>query len=176
MPNVEYCCLKHSCNPVQSTTIGLNDSYHILASPVKVKQNLCTFATSGTLCVSINLFVLNRCASASSSGLPENSGLKYDQFNWGCTGIGICIGGISGCNAFGIGTGGTCDCIEFGIGTGGLGAGGICGCTGSGMSAGGAGAGGICGLEELGLVPGLGVMVLLSLVEVEGLAVEGQLF
>ena len=54
-----------------------------LASPVRVKQNLCTFASCGKLWVSIQLLVLNKCAMASSSGLPENSGLKYDQLNCG---------------------------------------------------------------------------------------------
>ena len=41
LPNFEYCCLNCSCNPVQSTTLCLNNSYHNLASPVRVKQNLC---------------------------------------------------------------------------------------------------------------------------------------
>ena len=52
---------------------------------------------------SIQLFVLRRCASASSSGLPANSGLKCDQFNCGAwagwidwVGIG-CAGGITSC-------------------------------------------------------------------------------
>ena len=75
-------------NPVQSTTIGLNDLYHNLASLVRVKQNLCTFATSGKLWVSIQPIVLKRWASASSSGLPE--------FNWGCTGFGTWAGGDGG--------------------------------------------------------------------------------
>ena len=94
--------LKHSCNPVQSTTTGLNDSYHNLTSLVRVKQNLCTFATPRKLCVSIQSFVLNRCASTSSSGFPENSGLKYDHFNCVCTGLGIWAGEAGG-NA-GLGT------------------------------------------------------------------------
>ena len=34
---------------------------------------------------------------------------------------------------------------------------------------------GLVGLEELGLVPGLEVLLLLALVEAKGLAVEGQL-
>ena len=96
-------------NPGQSTTIGFNDSYHNLASPVRVKQNLCPFATSGKLWVSIQSFVLKRWASAPSSGLPEDFGLKYDQFNWGllgCTGTcAVCYwtciessGGAGGCS------------------------------------------------------------------------------
>ena len=121
MPNFEYCCLKHSCNPVQSTTIGLNDSHHILTSPTRVKENLYTFATSGKLCVSIQSFVLNRCASKSSSRLPENFGLKYDQFNWGCTGFGIWTGGAGGHIGLGTSTGGFCGCIGSSTWAGGLG-------------------------------------------------------
>ena len=105
LPNFEYCCLKCSWNPVKSTSIGLKVSYHNLASPVRVKQNLCTSASYGKLCVSIQSFILNKCAIASSSGLPENSGLKYDQFNCGifvgracgCIGLGGLAGGLSGC-------------------------------------------------------------------------------
>ena len=69
LPNFEYCCLKHSCIPVQSTSIGLKVSYHNPASPVRVKQNLCTFASSGKLCVSIQSVVLNKCSITTSSGL-----------------------------------------------------------------------------------------------------------
>ena len=84
--------------------MGLRDSYHNLASPVRVKQNLCTFASYGKLWVSIQLLVLNKCAMASSSGLPENSGLKYDQLNcgtwnggfYGCIGYGVFAGGLGG--------------------------------------------------------------------------------
>ena len=83
LPNFEYCCLKCCCNPVQSTSNGLKILYHNLTSPVRVKQNLCTFAASRKFCVSIQSFVLNKWASTSSSGLPENSVLKYDQFNCG---------------------------------------------------------------------------------------------
>ena len=36
--------------------------------------------------MSIQSFVLRRCVSASSFGFPANSGLKWDQFNSGCTG------------------------------------------------------------------------------------------
>ena len=68
----------------------------ILASPVIVKQNLCTFASCGKLWVSTQLLVLNKCARASSSGLPANSGLKYDQFN-----CGTWNGGLGGCIALG---------------------------------------------------------------------------
>ena len=159
MPNFEYCCIKHSCSLVQSTTIGLKDSYHSLASPVRVKQNLCTFATSGKLCVSIQSFVLNNWASASSSGLPANSGLKYNQFNcgiwlitWtggasGCAELGTCAGGSCGCIGSGMWAGRDCGCTGSGTWAGGLG-----GCTGSGMCAGGAGARGTCGVEEVGFI------------------------
>ena len=116
--------------------MGLKVSYHKLALPVRVKQNFCTFATYEKLCVSIQSFVLNRGATASSSGLPENSGLKWDQFNCGIwtegaggnIGLGTCAEGFCGCTGFGTCTGG------------------FCGCTGSGMCAGGSGAGGSCGL------------------------------
>ena len=63
-------------------------------------MELCTFATSGKLWVSLQSFVLKRWASASSSGLPENSGLKYDQFNCGCTGFGTWVRGAGGCTGF----------------------------------------------------------------------------
>ena len=66
--------------------ISLSDSYHNLASPTKVKQNVCTLTWSGTSCVSIQSFVLSKCPSASSSGLPAYSGLKWDQFNCGLCG------------------------------------------------------------------------------------------
>ena len=76
LPNFEYCCLKHVCSAFQSISMGFRDSYHSLASPIRVKQNLLTFVSSGKLYVSIQSFVFNRCAMASSSALPENSGLK----------------------------------------------------------------------------------------------------
>ena len=56
--------------------MGLRDSYHSLGSPVRVKQNLLTFVSTGKLCVSIQSLVSNRCAVASSSVLPKNFGLK----------------------------------------------------------------------------------------------------
>ena len=115
--------------------MGLKVSYHNLASPVRVKQNLGILATSEKLCVFIQSFVLNKCASASSSGLPENSGLKYDQFNCGiwaggaCSniGLGTCAGGICWCTEIGICAEGFCGCNGFGTFTGGF-----CGCTGFG--------------------------------------------
>ena len=63
--------------------MGLNDSYHNLAYPTNVKQNLWTLTPSWNAWVSIQSFILSRCVSASSSGFPANSGLKCDQFNCG---------------------------------------------------------------------------------------------
>ena len=74
---------------------------------------------SGNVCLSIQSIVLRRWASTSSSGLPGNSDLKCDLFNYGiypgwigCAGIGwaasitICTGCIGGCT--GSKTGGGC--------------------------------------------------------------------
>ena len=56
------------------------------------------FDTSGKAWVSIWSLVLRRCASASSSGLPVNSGLKCDQFNCGIGAGRIdCVGGTISC-------------------------------------------------------------------------------
>ena len=74
----------------QSTFISLSDSYHNLASPVKVKQNLCTLMWSWNLCVSIQSFVLSKWASASSFDFLEYLGLKWDQCNKGTWGVGRC--------------------------------------------------------------------------------------
>ena len=63
--------------------MGLKDSYYNLASPTNVKQNPCTLTPSRNWWVSIQSFVLSKCASASFSDLPANSGLKCDQFNCG---------------------------------------------------------------------------------------------
>ena len=69
LPILEYCCLNWFCNPIKSMFIGLNDSYHTLAS-TNVKQTCCTLRPSWNACVSIQSFILRRCASTSSSGLP----------------------------------------------------------------------------------------------------------
>ena len=124
--------------------MGLNVSYHNLVSLVRIKQSLCTFATSGKLCVSTQSFVLNKWASASSPSLPENSGLKYDQFNCGCIQFGIWTIGAGGNIGLSTGAGGSCGCIRYSAWTGGF-----CGCV-SGMCAGGAGAGESCGLGGAG--------------------------
>ena len=98
MPILEYCCLNLFCNPFQSKAIGLNDSYHNLASPTNVKQNYWTVTPSGKAWVSIQSLVLWRCVSTSLSGLPVNLGLKCDQFNWGIgAGWISCVGGTTGC-------------------------------------------------------------------------------
>ena len=64
------------CNSGHVIATGSNVAYQFLASPTKVKQNLWTFKASGKSCVVIQSLVLNKCASTSSSGLPENSGLN----------------------------------------------------------------------------------------------------
>ena len=94
LPILEYCCLNMCCNSSQSVFISLSDSYHNLASPTKVKQNLCTFKWSWKSCVSTQSLVLSRCASASSSSLPAYLGLKWDQFNCGLWGTPGAIGGL----------------------------------------------------------------------------------
>ena len=94
-PIFEYCCLNCVCKPFQSKAIGLSDSYHNLPSPTNVKQYLSTLTPSGNAWKFIKSFVLRWCASASSSGLPANASLKWDQFNCG-TGPG-CTGGAAGC-------------------------------------------------------------------------------
>ena len=92
-----YCCQNWFCRPNQSTFIGLRDSYHNLASPTNVKQNLWTFTPSGNACLSIQSFIVSKCTSA-SSGFPENSGLKCDLFN--CDQYCTCAGCCSICGTF----------------------------------------------------------------------------
>ena len=126
LPNFEYCCLKCSCKVGQSISMGLRDSYYNLASPVRVKQNLCTFASCWKLWVSIKSLVLSKCATASSSGLLENYGLKYNQLNCGTWNGGFCDcigpGGFAGRSGGGLGKfGGRFGGIGRGIvGSGGL--------------------------------------------------------
>ena len=83
LPTLEYHCLNRFCNSGQSTFIGSNEWYHSLASPNNVRQNLWTLTPSPKQCAFIQSFEWSRCTSASSSGFPENSGLKIDQFK--CT-------------------------------------------------------------------------------------------
>ena len=102
-------------NPIQSTLIGLNDSNHNLASPTNVKQKSWTLTPSWNVCVSIQSFILRRCASASSSGFPENSGLKCDQYNCGTwTGWIDCTRGIGGCTGWVCGWGASGACSAYG--------------------------------------------------------------
>ena len=75
-------------------------------------QNCWILTPSANTWVSIQSLVL-RCASASSSGLPVNSGLKWDQFNCGIGpdltgGTTGCVDGTMGCAGDAAGcTGGT---------------------------------------------------------------------
>ena len=108
-PIFEYCCLIWFCKPNQCTYIYLWDSYQNLASPTNVRQNLWTFTPSWNWYMSIQSFILSRCASASSSGFPKNSGLKCDEFNCGmcCTSYAGCCG-WGGWVVGGAGTAGAC--------------------------------------------------------------------
>ena len=76
LPILEHCFLNCSCKAGQSLVIGCRDSYHTLASPTNVKQNLPTFKSSSILLIFIQSLVQRRWASAFSSGLPANSGLN----------------------------------------------------------------------------------------------------
>ena len=82
---------------------------------------------SWNACASIQSFILRRCASASSSGLPANFRLKCDQFN-----CGICCIGSAGIGWLG----GIGSCTEGAFGAGACGAGGA------------GGAGRACGLAS----------------------------
>ena len=103
------------CKPCQSLFIGLRDSYHNLASPNNVRQNLWNFTPSWNWCVFIQLFILSRCASASSSGFPENSGLKDDQFKCGifCTCCTGCCGTWGGWRCWDIWCWWSCICHAY---------------------------------------------------------------
>ena len=53
----EYCCLNCVFNPFQSNAIGLSGSYHNLAFPTNIKQNLWTLTPLEMYeCSSIHLF------------------------------------------------------------------------------------------------------------------------
>ena len=55
--------------------------------------------------MSIQLLAIRKCASASLSGLPANSGLKCNEFNYGIrTGCIGCIRGTLGCTGSIIGS------------------------------------------------------------------------
>ena len=98
LPILEYCCLNKFCNPCQSTLIASNEWYHNLAYPNSVNQNLWTLTPSIKWCTFIQLLEWTRCTSASSSGFPEKSGLKWDQFKCtiycpSCWVVGVCVKG-----------------------------------------------------------------------------------
>ena len=59
-------------------------------------------------CAFIQSLVLSKWASASSSGFPENSGLKCDQFN--CTNCCPCCAGCMGCCTCCVDCVGCCTC------------------------------------------------------------------
>ena len=80
-PIFEYCHLNLFCKVGQSSSNGASDSYHNLASPINVKQKHLTLSPSGKLCASIQSLLLRRWDSASSSGLPENSGFFLSNFD-----------------------------------------------------------------------------------------------
>ena len=112
LPIFEYYCLNKFCKPCQSTLMGVKDSYHNLASPTNVKQNLWTFIPPRRLCVVIQSLVQSKWTSA-SSGFPENSGLKCDQFK--CTSCCVCWVGCAGyCTCFaGFGWAGGLGVLEY---------------------------------------------------------------
>ena len=76
LPILKYCCPNEFCSPSHSAIISLKDLYHSLATPISVRQNLCTSSFSQNICVSIQSFILGKWASASSSGFLENLGLN----------------------------------------------------------------------------------------------------
>ena len=94
---LKYLCLNKFCNCAHVVSPrGSREWYHSLASPNSVRQNLCTFISTLKWWASIQSFECSRCASASSSGFPKNSGLKFDQlrcislcptasWGWGCS-------------------------------------------------------------------------------------------
>ena len=105
LPNLKYCCLNLSRKPCQVYCCcwTFKVTYHKLAYSISVKQNLLTFWSSGKSCITIQFSFLKRCASTSSLGFPEKSGLKWDQFNWlftigagGCTSNGLELPGSWG--------------------------------------------------------------------------------
>ena len=84
LPTFEYLCLNKFCSLGQSTFKGSRESYHSLASPSNVRQNLWTFTLLTKQCAFIQSLEQSKCDSASASGFPENSGLKFDQFKCKC--------------------------------------------------------------------------------------------
>ena len=85
LPNFEYLCLNKFCDCGHVVfSKGSKEWNHNLASPNSVGQNLWTFTSSLKWWVFIQSLEHSRCASASSSGFPENSALKLDQFICKC--------------------------------------------------------------------------------------------
>ena len=85
LPNFEYLCLNKFCNCSHVILSKVSKDWnHSLASPSSVRQNLCTLTSSIKWWAFIQSLEHSRCASASSSGFPENSGLKLDQFICKC--------------------------------------------------------------------------------------------
>ena len=76
-PILEYCCWNSPCRACQSFAIGLNDSYHNLASSANVKQNLCTPTSSEKLCVFIQSCVCRRHS--------------MEQAQWDQQGVALCV-------------------------------------------------------------------------------------
>ena len=97
LPTFEYLNLNKFCNLGPSTFIGSNEWYHNPASCNSVRQNIWTFTPLTKQCVFIQSFEQIRCASASSSGFPENFGLKFDQSKCKC-----CCCGWSFCFVVGL--------------------------------------------------------------------------
>ena len=98
--------------------MGSNDWYHNLASPYSVKQNRWTWVFSTKWYAFIQSFVHSEWGSASSSGFPENSGLKWHQLKcaiccWcgGCP-CSTCCACCSCC------CGGGCPALSWGVGVG----------------------------------------------------------
>ena len=85
LPNFEYLYLNKFCNWGHVVfSKGSKEWNHNHASPNSVRQNLWTFTSSSKWWASIQSLEDSKCASASSSGFPENSGLKLDQFICKC--------------------------------------------------------------------------------------------
>ena len=81
----EYLCLNKFCNSGQITLFkGSRDWNHNLSSPSNVRQNFWTFTSLTKWWAFIQSLKCSKCASASSSGFPEDSGLNFDQFMCKC--------------------------------------------------------------------------------------------
>ena len=91
LPTFEYLCLTKFCNSGQVILFkGSRDWNNNLASSSNVRQNIWAFTPSTKWWAFIQSFEQSKCPSASSSGFPENSGLKFDQFMCKCC---CCVAG-----------------------------------------------------------------------------------